>query len=140
VNPGVDVMFRIVATGTSPLNYQWLLGGLPIIGQTNTSFLITNVQQGHAGNYSVQVSNGAGSALSADAALAVSSFPSLVAAVFSNKTFQCKLLGRENTAYVIDFSTNLSTWTTFQTSTANSVFLDSTAPGSVARYYRARQY
>lgn len=56
VTAGANVTFAAVATGSN-LAYQWLKGGMNISGATGTSYVITNVQQSHAGSYSVRVSN-----------------------------------------------------------------------------------
>ncbi len=45
-------MFSIIATGTTPLNYQWSLDGAAIAGATNTSLALTNV---HVPNHIVSV-------------------------------------------------------------------------------------
>ncbi len=68
---GVDVTFRVVATGSSPLGFQWRLNTTNIIGATNATLNLTNVQFGDAGNYSVVVNNGVSSVTSSNASLTV---------------------------------------------------------------------
>jgi hypothetical protein len=41
----------------SPLTYQWLSNSVSIVGQTNATFSLTNVQATNAGTYSIIVSN-----------------------------------------------------------------------------------
>ncbi len=67
-----DVTFSVVATGASPLFYQWLFNGNPITGATSATLLLTN---GQAGQYSVVVYNAFGSVASDDAQLTVVSPP-----------------------------------------------------------------
>jgi len=73
-----DVTFSVVATGTEPLTYQWLLNGTNILadggritGSTSSSLTISNVQVRDAGGYLVVVSNAIGSATSQVAVLRI---------------------------------------------------------------------
>ncbi len=63
--------FNVVAGGSLPLSYQWKFGGTNIVGATNTTLTLTNVQLPQAGNYAVLVTNLFGSLLSSNAVLAV---------------------------------------------------------------------
>ncbi len=47
-----NITFAFSASGTAPLNYQWILDGVPISNATNTSFSLTNV---HLPNHTVAV-------------------------------------------------------------------------------------
>lgn len=69
VGVGGTAAFMVMAGGTAPFTYQWLKGGSPISGANQSVLSLTNVQAGDAGHYSVIVSNSAGSATSAAAAL-----------------------------------------------------------------------
>lgn len=71
VTVGANVTFSVVASGTAPLSYQWRKDGANISGATTSSYTKSNVQAGDAGNYSVLVSNAAGSVASANAVLTV---------------------------------------------------------------------
>jgi uncharacterized repeat protein (TIGR02543 family) len=71
VNVGSNVTFSVAASGTAPMTYQWLFNGGNLTGQTSSTLNLSNVQQNQAGNYSVIVSNVAGTATSAAAALSV---------------------------------------------------------------------
>jgi len=67
-----SAMFSVtVGGGTAPFTYQWQFAGVNIIGATNTTLLLTNVQASQAGSYAVRVSNTAGSVVSANALLTV---------------------------------------------------------------------
>ena len=74
VNAGGDVAFAVQASGSAPLSYQWLFGSAPIAGANGPSLLLRNVGVGDSGVYTVQVSNGFGSA-SASATLTVTNPP-----------------------------------------------------------------
>lgn len=53
---GANASFSVVAIGTN-LVYQWQKNGIPLLGQTNASLNLTNVQSTDAGSYTVVVSN-----------------------------------------------------------------------------------
>ena len=63
--------FTVVAIGTSPFSYQWLFGGMTLLGGTNSTLSLSNVQSAQAGTYSVIVSNAVGSLTSSGATLTV---------------------------------------------------------------------
>lgn len=70
VNQGQTASFSVTANGTG-LSYQWLRGGLPVQGATERTLTFLNVRGLEAGEYSVQVRNGAGTATSEVVALTV---------------------------------------------------------------------
>jgi hypothetical protein len=86
VEPGGTIRLTVLATGASPLAYQWRFNGADVTGETGTSLLIHNAQPQHAGIYSVLVSNPFGSVTSADAVVIVTNvfYPAMVN--FSNRT------------------------------------------------------
>src|SRR5581483_10866661 len=74
--------FTVVATGSGPLSFQWSRGSTPLAnGTTSTgstvggaqsaTLTLSNVSAADAGNYSVLVTNTAGSATSNTATLTV---------------------------------------------------------------------
>jgi hypothetical protein len=68
---GETATFSVTASGTSPLSYQWSFDTTNILGATNVTLTLTNVQFSQAGNYAVLVTNVAGTVLSSNAALTV---------------------------------------------------------------------
>ena len=68
---GQTATFSVAATGTPPLNYQWFFSGTNIAGATTNPFTLANVQLTNAGNYSVVITNIAGSVTSSAASLTV---------------------------------------------------------------------
>lgn len=75
---GESVTFSVVATGTEPLSYQWLFNGNPIPGATGATYYIGQVTEAHEGNYSVIVSNVAGTVVSSTAVLTVKILPPVI--------------------------------------------------------------
>lgn len=74
---GQAVAFTVQATGAAPLTYQWskngiaLISGGNILGAATETLAFNSVQAADAGNYSVAISNNAGSVVSNAATLAV---------------------------------------------------------------------
>jgi phospholipase/lecithinase/hemolysin len=73
VMAGQNTNFTVAATGTPPLAYQWRFNGRALAGATFATLSLTNVQPARAGDYSVKISNPAGSATSSNAVLIVDS-------------------------------------------------------------------
>lgn len=71
VSQGNAANFSLTATGDTPLGYQWRKNSVSISGATNSTYTIASVNSGSAGNYSVLVSNTAGSVTSSNATLTV---------------------------------------------------------------------
>lgn len=70
VNLGSNATFAVGASGTMPLAYQWRFNSVILPGATNATYTRTNTQLSHAGDYSVVVTNLAGSITSVVATLA----------------------------------------------------------------------
>jgi hypothetical protein len=68
---GGTVIFSVSATSALPVTNQWFEGSTPLIGQTNSSLTLKNLQLTNAGNYSVVVGNANGTTSSAIAVLTV---------------------------------------------------------------------
>jgi pectate lyase len=69
---GQDVLFKVQASGTAPLGYQWYYNtNTAIDAGTNSILSLTDVQLSDAGYYSVVVTNVYGAATSAPALLTV---------------------------------------------------------------------
>ena len=71
VDQGTTASFTVAASGTPPFSYQWRYGVADLSGANSATLVLTNVQPGQAGNYSVVVGNAAGTATSLSAALTV---------------------------------------------------------------------
>ncbi|MBX3738197.1 MAG: immunoglobulin domain-containing protein [Candidatus Didemnitutus sp.] len=71
VNAGANVTFSVTATGTPTPTYQWSLNGTALSGATGSSLTVSNVAAANAGDYTVSVTNAAGSVTSNKATLTV---------------------------------------------------------------------
>jgi len=71
--------FSVTASGTAPLSYQWRRNGAPIAGAVTSSYVLnpTSAAADNGAQYSVVVSNIAGSVTSSIATLTVNVLPSI---------------------------------------------------------------
>jgi hypothetical protein len=139
---GGTANFRVAATGTVPLKYQWQFNGAKLEGASTDTLILTNVQPAQAGSYRVLVTNSAGAATSAVAVLTAAAPPVFLhAGTTTNRTFAFTLSGTAGLACIIEVSTNLQQWSflTLLTNTTGLLdFVDETASNSISRFYRAR--
>lgn len=77
VNVGDNATFTVSATGAAPLSYQWRFNSEAISGATSTAYTRTNVQPADLGEYTVVVTNSAGSVTSAVATLTLNTPPAI---------------------------------------------------------------
>jgi hypothetical protein len=68
---GKDATFTASAIGLGPLSYQWQKDEVPILAATNSTLVLTNLQPGNAGRYSVVGTDDYGSTSSASANLTI---------------------------------------------------------------------
>jgi hypothetical protein len=86
------VTFSVAATGAAPVSYQWRFNEDPILGETNSTLSLVNVQLEQAGDYSVVVANAFGTSTSSNAVLSVLGLPPTITtqpqdrAVYENRT------------------------------------------------------
>jgi hypothetical protein len=73
VNPSESATFSVTASAIAalPNSYQWQKNGIAIPGAVNSSLSLTGIQSGNVGNYTVVISNHAGSSVSAAATLTI---------------------------------------------------------------------
>ena len=103
---GQNANFSVTATGTAPLVYQWSRDGVPVSGATASTLSLIGAQSGSAGTYTVTVTNAAGTATSAAAALLVNTAATFVtqprsqtALVGSTVTFTVETAGTPAPTY-----------------------------------------
>jgi formylglycine-generating enzyme required for sulfatase activity len=71
VNPGAPVSLSVNATGSGVLSYQWKKGGINLIGGTGATYAIGSAAESNEGEYTVVVSNDAGTVTSTAATVSV---------------------------------------------------------------------
>ena len=74
---GGTANFIVFKAGTAPTTYQWQFKGTNIAGATTSTYSVTNIQVTDSGNYSVVLSNSAGSVTSSNGFLTVDVPPPL---------------------------------------------------------------
>jgi glucose/arabinose dehydrogenase len=100
VAEGNPASFSVTASGSQPLSYQWRKNTNNISGANNSTYTIPAVSTGDAGNYSVVVSNSAGSATSNNAVLTVTAANQFPTATINTPLAGATYAGGD----VIDFS------------------------------------
>ncbi len=84
LNAGVIAVFNASVSGTAPLAYIWSKNGNPLAnggnvsGASSPNLTMANISSADGGNYTVVVSNSAGTATSASALLVVTAPPSII--------------------------------------------------------------
>ena len=98
---GATATFKVAATGTAPLTYQWYKGSTAISGATAASYTTpATTAADNATTFHVKVSNAAGSATSSNATLTVSSSPA-APSITTQPTSQTVTLGAMATFKVV---------------------------------------
>ncbi len=135
--------FSSSATGTPPISYQWQFNGTDLVGATNSSLVIANVQPVNSGTYALTITNSYGRFVT-NVMLFVQPFvlntssnnPWLTA---SGLLMQVDGVLTPN-GLVIYASTNLTSWLPILTNppvTGSVRVLDSSATNLPFRFYRA---
>jgi hypothetical protein len=158
---GSKAIFSVTAAGSPPFSYQWRLAEVDIDGATNASLVITNVQAGNAGVYSVVVRNAETEATSLKALLNViaPAIPGrLTASSSENSVGSVRLSIATGTDgvrrlvvaaplggnYILEASPDLIHWTPLMQSSEVGessgpvVFIDGGAGEQSQRFYRVR--
>ncbi len=119
VRAGVSSNLSVTATGGPPLSFRWLLNGTNLPGATSASYSFTNAQASDAGDYTVVVTNAAGSVTSAPARLRVLISPLLTLAGNETTNFGFAYATVFGSTYVIESKADLndSVWTPTATNT-----------------------
>jgi len=143
---GSNVTFTVTVYGAPPFVFQWYYKGSPIgspvSGGGFSTYTLTNLRTNQAGNYSVQIVNGYGSVMSANASLTVIVPPTLTLQLSAGYPL-LRLNGKLGKNYVVQYSDNLAdtNWINLLSLTNLSVnpyqFLDPAGASQSARYYRA---
>jgi predicted outer membrane repeat protein len=141
-NAGALVQFSVTANGTGTLSYQWRKNGVNIEGANLASYTISNVQPVDQGTYDVVASNSAESIQSNPATLQIILNERVVFETprWSQTTgFSTSMRGQVQTAYRVQWSTNLVTWfdlTNFTAATVLTQIIDRDSKIYRMRFYR----
>lgn len=155
---GAKATFSVSAAGSPPFTYQWRLADADIDGATSASLVLTNVQGGNAGVYSVVVRNVESEATSLNALLnVVATAPAMAAAsagvpsssvrlsisVSPDGLRRVAILAPAGEAYTLEASTDLIHWTPLMESPGevdgqSVTFIDGAAAQHTQRFYRLR--
>jgi hypothetical protein len=136
---GANAVFSVSAGGAIPLRYQWRFNGTNITGATNGSLIISNIQSSNTGYYRVLVSNTSGLVNSLPAQLMVVQQTRLaIGKILGNLVFN--LTGEAGQRYVIEYSTNLTSWfpSISVTNQGGGAQFQFPFPGATQGFYRAR--
>jgi len=128
---GASATLSVSAIGASPLTYQWRFNGTNQAGATASSYTLPSVQAGDAGNYSVVVSNAAGSVTSSEAVLTVlqGNFTLTATSAGHGTIFRSPNLSSYPAGTVVSLSATpeigytFSSWTGSLSSTDNPVYV-----------------
>lgn len=143
---GRDATFQVTGGGTEPLSYQWRFNGTNLPGANQDGYTRAAAQSEHAGNYSVVLSNLAGSVTSSNALLTVNpwlpvQFQSITR--LPDGRVQFVISGNSNETLWIDRSLLLPPdWqelTNLLNTSGTVNFTDDSATNADHLYYRARQ-
>ena len=139
---GSNVTLTATAAGTPSLGYRWRSNGVFIPNRTTASLLLTNFKASYEAGYDLVVTNNVGAATSSVAWLYLNT-----PLRFSNTAyrpvnlFTTQLLGKANTNYVLQASTNLfSNWVSLSTNSSAFGIISYTntlTPSFSNRYFRA---
>ncbi len=139
---GGSAPFSVSVSGTAPFGYHWRFNGGSILNATNAAYVIEAVGATNTGNYSVVVTNSAGSVTSSNAFLTVIVPPTLALQLWAGYPL-LDLNGMLSSNFVVQYSTNLAgtNWMNLLSLTnlpaSPYLFLDPAGDGEPARFYRA---
>ena len=140
---GSCTTFSAVAGGSMTMYYQWFLNGTNIlIGQTNASLVLTNIQPVNAGDYSVVITNNQGSVTGLVAALSVV-LDKIGLTVDAGGAAHLTFVAAPDLEYAIQYRSNLTdaSWlflTNFPAESAARIVehLDPGSQSTATRFYR----
>lgn len=137
---GNTAVFSVAADSYFPLAYQWNFQATNLENATNAILILTNVSPAQAGNYSVIISNPAGSMTSSNAILAVYTSAAAMLDTFSfanGNVLQFQVDGVPGFNYAVQTSTNLTDWISRFTNASPFAFTDTNALAFPQQFYRA---
>jgi pectate lyase len=142
--PGQSTTFTVVAGGSADLHYQWYFNtNTPLLNATNSGLTLFDLQTTNSGFYSVMVTNLAGSVTSTNVSLNVTvgapAAPQVSNVSYNNGIFSLTIAGDSGPDYIVQASTNLTSWTSLYTNhsaTPPFDWTDYNAINYARRFYR----
>ncbi|TAK91900.1 MAG: hypothetical protein EPO07_19575, partial [Verrucomicrobia bacterium] len=139
-----NATFTVTASGIPAPAYQWRLNGTNLAGATSASYTRVNSQYTNAGNYSLVITNLAGSLTSSNALLTILTAAPAQFQSFTlqpDNSLQLLLAGDPGATYYVESSTNLVNWSAFTNLSLTGgtfTFNAGWVTNDVQRYFRAR--
>lgn len=137
---GSTVVFSCNATGPLPMNYQWFQNSTNLLGQTNATLTLTNLQLQNVGNFLVVVGDAFGSITSSVAVLHISPGMLLqptnqIVMPGSQSSFSALANGEPTLTYQWQLNgTNLTDNSIYSGSTSTNLYLTAALANTVGNY------
>lgn len=129
---GKNVTFKVKASGTAPLTFQWKLNGIAVPSATDSILTLTNIQYANEGFYTCEVSN----VLRTDTSNAAELMIIQSAELPGDTILLTEINASGNIQWQV--STDTINWVDIVNATTNPYFYISTPAVSGRRYYRAK--
>ena len=140
VNAGANAAFSVIASGTAPFVAHWRLNGGTVSTGSNLQLQLTNVSFAQAGNYSLVLTNFAGSTTSSNALLGVVRLGiDQLSPTSTNGWWLLSGSGAPGFNYSAEVSTNLVDWapvSSLVSSNGSIQFVDTLPTNASQRFFR----
>jgi hypothetical protein len=138
VAAGSTITLTALAVGSPAPTYQWAWDGTNLGSEAAATLVLTNAQPRESGTYWVDAMNSSGSETSAPIVLTVSATSiTLTGNNLGTAGFSISGAGIAGINFILEDSTNLVNWQPLQTNASPFKFVDTEAPASPFRFYRA---
>jgi len=124
VKLGHPASLSVTVSALPSARYQWTFNGTNVANATNAVLSLASVSAAQLGAYRVRVTNAIGSAQSIDALLAPETPLQFSARRMTADGFHLSVSGPAGTNYVLEYSTNLTTWTGLNTNNTQTGLFD----------------
>ena len=135
-----NLTLRVTAMGAPPIFYQWRFDEVDIPGATASTFTVTNLTAAKQGSYQVLASNREASINSAQAEALLDTPVRISYAITPTCRYNLRLSGPVGKSFILQTTTNLTTWTAVITNPAPTgvlEFNDTRILSDRSRFYRA---
>jgi hypothetical protein len=141
VTNGAEVILTVTAEGTGPLGYQWRRNGTDLPSQTASTLVLSGVQVGDAGDYTVTVTNTVGSVTSDIAVLRILAAATITAISHSNGSTSISFTTISGLKYFIEYRDSIAEdWNSLPVVSGTGEVSTAVDPlaNSPSRFYRVR--